>query len=85
LTAAATSIASAVGQQSTTTRDIAASIQTAAGHTTRASAEIMLIEQVARQSATAFGEIGDLTVRVATLAKDLESKVTDFFNRVRAP
>ncbi len=84
LAAAATSIASAVEEQSTTTRDIAASIQTAAGHTTSASAEIMSIEQVARQSVTAFGEIGDLTVRVAARAQDLESKVTEFFNRVRA-
>ncbi len=84
LTAAATSIASAVEQQSTTTRDIAGSIQTAAMHTTSASAEIVTIEQVARQSATAFGEIGDLTARLAARAKDLESKVSDFFNRVRA-
>ncbi len=68
LAAAATSIALAVEEQSTTTRDIAASIQTAAGHTTSASTEIMSIEQVARQSATAFGEIGDLTVRVAACA-----------------
>ncbi len=84
LTAAATSIASAVEEQSATTRDIAASIQTAAGHTVSASAEITSIEQAALQSATAFGEIGDLTARLAARAKDLESKVTDFFSRVRA-
>jgi methyl-accepting chemotaxis protein len=84
LTTAATSIASAVEQQSNTTRDIAGSIQTAAGYTTSASTEIMSVEQTARQSATAFSEIADLTGRVAVRARELESKVTDFFSRVRA-
>ena len=78
------SIASAVEQQSNTTRDIAGSIQTAAGHTTSASTEIMSVEQAARQSATAFSEIADLSGRVASRARDLECKVTEFFNRVRA-
>jgi methyl-accepting chemotaxis protein len=84
LTAAATSIASAVEQQSVTTRDIAGSIQTAAGYTTSASTEITSVEDVARQSATAFGEIADLTGRLASRANDLESKVMEFFGRVRA-
>jgi methyl-accepting chemotaxis protein len=84
LTSAATSIASAVEQQSNTTRDIAGSIQTAAGYTASASTEITSVEQAARQSATAFSEIVDLTARVASRARDLESKVTEFFNRVRA-
>ena len=84
LTAAATSIASAVEQQSNTTRDIAGSIQTAAGHTTSASTEIISVEQAARQSVTAFSEIAELTARVASRAADLESKVAEFFNRVRA-
>jgi methyl-accepting chemotaxis protein len=84
LTSAATSIASAVEQQSNTTRDIAGSIQTAAGYTASASTEITSVEQAARQSATAFSEIADLTARVASRARDLESKVSEFFNRVRA-
>jgi methyl-accepting chemotaxis protein len=84
LTSAATSIATAVEQQSNTTRDIAGSIQTAATYTTSASTEITSVEQAARQSATAFSEIADLTGRVASRAHDLESKVTEFFNRVRA-
>jgi len=84
LTTAATSIASAVEEQSDTTRDIAGSIQTAAGHTASASAEILSVEQAAGRSATAFGEIADLTARVSSRAKDLESKVAAFFNRVRA-
>jgi methyl-accepting chemotaxis protein len=84
LTAAATNIASAVEQQSTTTREIADSIQTAAGHTASASAEILSVEQAAGRSATAFGEIADLTARVSARASDLESKVTAFFTRVRA-
>jgi len=84
LTEAATSIASAVEEQSATTRDIAGSIQTAAGHTASASAEIHSVEQAAGRSATAFSEIADWTARVSARANDLESKVTAFFNRVRA-
>ena len=84
LTIAATSIASAVEQQSATTHDIAGSIQTAAGHTASASAEILSVEQAAGRSATAFSEIADLTARVSARADDLKSKVTAFFNRVRA-
>jgi len=84
LTAAATSIASAVEEQSATTRDIAASIHTAAGHTTSAAGEIFSVEQMARRSVTAFGEIGDLTARVAARAKDQLTgagfKVTDVGN-----
>ena len=84
MTEAATSIAAAVEQQSTTTRDIAGSIQTAADHTASASAEILSVEQAAGRSATAFGEIADLTARVSARANDLESKVAAFFNRVRS-
>jgi len=84
LTMAATTIASAVEQQSATTRDIAGSIQTAAGHTASASVEILSVEQAAGRSATAFSEIADLTARVSSRAKDLESKVAAFFIRVRA-
>ncbi len=84
LTAAATSIASAVEEQSATTRDIAGSIQTAAAHTGSASTEMLSVEDVARRSASAFGEIADLTARLAARAGDLEAKVAEFFQRVRA-
>jgi methyl-accepting chemotaxis protein len=84
VTIAATRIASAVDQQGATTRSIADSIQTAAGHTASASAEILSVEQAASRSAKAFNDIVDLTARVSSRAKDLELKVTAFFNRVRA-
>ena len=84
LTVAATSIASAVEEQSVTTNGIAGSIQTAADHTASASAEILSVEQAASRSAKAFEEITSLTARVSARAGDLESKVTAFFNRVRA-
>jgi hypothetical protein len=84
LTIAATNIASAVDEQSATTRDIAGSIQTAAGHTASASAEIRSVEQAAGTSATAFSDIAELTERVSARAGDLESKVAAFFSRVRA-
>ncbi|MSO67707.1 MAG: hypothetical protein EXQ82_07835 [Pseudolabrys sp.] len=78
------SIATAVEQQSSTTLEIAVSIQTAADRTASASTEILSVEQAASRSAIAFDEIADLTTRVLTRANDLESKVAAFFSRVRA-
>jgi len=84
LTETATSIAMAVEEQSATTRDIAASIQTAAGHTASASTEILSVEEAAGRSVRAFGEIADLTALVSSRASELQSKVAEFFGRVRA-
>jgi methyl-accepting chemotaxis protein len=84
LTTVSTSIAAAVDQQGATTREIASSIQTVAGNTTRASVEIKSIEQAAGHSTSAIGEIGGLTARLSARAQDLEAKVASFFNRVRA-
>ncbi len=74
----------AVEQQSATTRDIAASIQTAAGHTASASTEILSVEAAAGRSAKVFCEIADLTALVSGRADELQSNVAEFFNRVRA-
>jgi methyl-accepting chemotaxis protein len=74
----------AVEEQSATTRDIAASIQTAAGHTASASTEILSVEEAAGRSVQAFGEIADLATLVSSRANELQSKVAEFFNRVRA-
>jgi methyl-accepting chemotaxis protein len=79
-----TSIAAAVDQQGATTRDIANSIQTVAGNTARSSTEIKSIERAAGQATTAIGEIGGWTERLSARAQDLEAKVANFFNRVRA-
>ena len=79
-----TSIAAAVDQQGTTTREIATSIQTAAGNTARASIEIKSVEQSASQAAAAIGEIAGWTVRLSARAQDVEAKLANFFNRVRA-
>ena len=84
LTAVAAGIASAVEEQSATTSDIAGSIQTAADHTASASTEITSVEQAAGRTATAFGEVTELIVGMASRADDLESKLAEFFNRVRA-
>lgn len=84
LTSVSTSIAAAVDQQGATTREIAHSIQTAAGNTARASVEIRSVEQAANQAADAIGEIGGWTERLSARAKDLEAKVASFFSRVRA-
>ena len=50
LTSVSTSIAAAVDEQGATTREIADSIQTAAGNTARASDEIKSVEQAANQA-----------------------------------
>jgi len=84
LTSVSTSIASAVQQQSMTTRGIAESVHTAAGHTGRASAEIDSVDQAVTRSVTAVGEITRWTAQLSTRASDLEAKVASFFSRVRA-
>jgi methyl-accepting chemotaxis protein len=81
---ASTSIASAVQQQSMTTREIAESIHTAASHTTLASTEIHSVETVVAQGATAVDEITAWTARLSARARNLETKVASFFTRVRA-
>jgi methyl-accepting chemotaxis protein len=84
LSALSTGIASAVEQQSMTTREIAESVQDAATHTARASTEINSIKGVAAQSVTAIAEIQTWTTRLSKSAGDLETKVAGFFTNVRA-
>jgi methyl-accepting chemotaxis protein len=84
LTTVSTSIASAVQQQSMTTRGIAESIHTAAGHTARASAEINSVDEAVTRNVAAVGEITTWTERLSARANDLETKVATFFTRVRA-
>jgi methyl-accepting chemotaxis protein len=84
LTGVSTSIATAVEQQSATTRSIAESIHGAATHTGQASTEIESVEHALALGATAVGDITAWTARLSARAKDLESKVATFFSRVRA-
>jgi len=84
LTTVSTAIASAVQQQSMTTRGIAESIHTAAGHTARASAEIDSVDEAVTRSVAAVGDITSWTERLSAHASDLEAKVATFFTRVRA-
>jgi methyl-accepting chemotaxis protein len=83
LTEASTAIASAIDEQGASTRQIALSIQTAARNTTRASTEIISVEQAAQGTAGAVAEITNWTERLSAHADDLEQKVARFFNRVR--
>ena len=71
-------------QQAQTTRGISDSIERAAGNTSRASTEIHSVEKAARQGANAAGEISGWTSRLSSRARDLETKVSGFFSRVRA-
>jgi methyl-accepting chemotaxis protein len=83
LTTVSTSIASAVQQQSMTTKAIAESIHNAAGHTARASAGIDSVDEAVTRGVTAVGEITTWTARLSAHANDLETKVATFFSRVR--
>jgi methyl-accepting chemotaxis protein len=84
LTSVSTNIATAVEEQSATTRSIAESIHGAAGHTARASGEIGSVEQAVTLGAAAVDDITAWTSKLSSRAHDLEAKVADFFNRVRA-
>ena len=83
LTGVASSIAAAVEQQSASARQIASSMQTASQNTVHTTDEIKAVEQVARRGADAAGEIQSWTERLSARAVALESKVDDFFERVR--
>jgi methyl-accepting chemotaxis protein len=84
LTKVATVIATAVEQQSSTSRQIAGSIQTIADKTAEASVEIGSVEEATGRSAAAVGEIAGWITRLSSRANDLETKVGTFFDRVRA-
>jgi methyl-accepting chemotaxis protein len=84
LTAVSTSIASAVEEQSTTTRGIAEGVHGAAAHTAQASTEIESVERAVTLGASAVGDITAWTDRLSSRANDLETKVASFFSRVRA-
>jgi len=83
LTGVATSIAAAVEQQSTSAREIASSMLSASHSTVRTADEIKALEQVARRGANAADEIQGWAERLSSRAEALESKVDDFFDRVR--
>jgi len=84
LTTVSTSIASAVQQQSMTTRGIAESVHDAAGHTARASVEINSVDEAVTRGVAAVSDITAWTDRLSARANDLETKVATFFSRVRA-
>jgi methyl-accepting chemotaxis protein len=84
LTAVATGIASAVDEQGAFAREITGSIQTAAGNTARASEQIRSVEEAAKRSAAAVGDISGWIVKLSTRANDLQTKVNNFFSKMRA-
>jgi methyl-accepting chemotaxis protein len=83
LTAVSTSIAAAVEQQGATTREISNNVETAVKNTASAAVEIKSVEQAASQSAAAVREISTWTEQLSSHARDLETKVARFFERVR--
>jgi methyl-accepting chemotaxis protein len=83
LTGIAVSVASAVEQQGASAREIASSIQAAARNTVHTSSEIRAVEQVAQRTADAAGELQGFIARLSSRAEALQSKVDDFFDRVR--
>jgi methyl-accepting chemotaxis protein len=84
LTAVAGNIAAAIEQQGATTREISGSIQVAAANTAHVSEEIHSVEQANANSSAAVSELIGWTEQLSIAARDVESKVTEFFSRVRA-
>ena len=84
LVAFADTIALAVTEQGATTRKIAGSVNVAADNTAQASIEIGSVEQAAARSAQTIAEIAGWIERLSGCATDLETKVSTFFDQVRA-
>lgn len=80
----AEAIATAVEEQAATTKQIATSMQTSSRYTTSVSSEILSVERAAERNAGAFDDIASLTVEVSSKARELKTRVTAFFARVRA-
>jgi hypothetical protein len=53
-------------------------------NTARASGEMQSVQNATKQSVTAVNEITGWTARLSDRACDLESKVKEFFARIRA-
>lgn len=83
LTAVAASVASAVEEQGTMTRQISDSVQVALANTVNTTGEIRLVEQANSRSVAAISDIIGRTARLTAATQDVESKVADFFARVR--
>ena len=84
LTKVSVSIAAAVEEQTTTTREIAQSVQDGASHTAQASAEISSVQRNVSGGVTTVGDITDWAACLSARASDLETKVATFISRVRA-
>jgi methyl-accepting chemotaxis protein len=84
LTIVSASIASAVEQQGAMTRQISENAQVASIKTTEANGNILLIEQANGRSARAVDDMVGWTRRLTTAAKEVETRVGEFFARVRA-
>jgi methyl-accepting chemotaxis protein len=84
LTAVSASIASAIEEQGATTRQISDSVRLASTNTVHATGEINSVEQASSRSIAAVAEIIGWTARLTTAAIEVESKVAEFFVRVRA-
>lgn len=84
LTLVANTIAEAVKEQGTSTREIVGSMQTFATNTLQASAEISSVAEAAGRSAAAASELAGWSERLSSRANDLEGQLATFFSRVRA-
>ncbi len=84
LTIVSASIASAVEEQGAMTRQISENAQVASLKTTEASGDILLIEQANGRSAAAVSDMVGWTRRLTAAAKEVETRIGEFFTRVRA-
>jgi methyl-accepting chemotaxis protein len=77
------SMAAAIDEQSAAATHITRGIQTAADNVARISAEMQSVEKAVKGAASSVNQVSDCTSELSTHAKELEQKVTSFFERVR--
>jgi len=83
LSEVSTSIAAAIDEQSAAATSITRNVQTTADNVAFISAGMQLVEKKAKAAAGSANHVSDCTNELTTHAKELEQKVTRFFEQVR--
>lgn len=80
----ARTIDGAVEEQASTTRQIAEGMQSATSATSRASDEMVAVQNASMNSASAINELIGWTERLSAAAREIEKNLDEFASQVRA-
>ena len=80
----ARTIDGAVEEQASTTRQIAEGMQRATSATSRASDEMVAVQNASMNSASAINELIGWTERLSAAAREIEKNLDEFASQVRA-